>query len=228
CRRPCGRSPAAAPRGRGSGPASGCDQPPPPPPRAAPPPPVPRKPPPPAPPAPKRPPPPPLVVVVGTVLDTVATTTWSPGLTPERIWVRSGSEAPTWTVRVSGAPLTMTCTVEPRTALVGTVSTCTTWLTMTLIDAEAPACSAGWLPSSVTVTVKVATPEVTVASGAIEVTLPVTASVDPAGSTLARWPTAISPTWASVTVPLTVNMPGVSRTMACVPELDEDADEDPP
>ncbi len=113
------------------------------------------------------------------MLLTVAITTESPTDRPERICVRSGSEAPAVTARDTGWPLTSTSTVWAPppvcTELVGTVSTCTTWLTMTLIDADAPACSEGSLPSRVTVTPKLATPEVMVASGAIEVTLPETA-----------------------------------------------------
>ena len=50
------------------------------------------------------------------------------------------------------------------TAELGTVITWTTWLTMTLIDADVPERSAGWLPSSVTVTEKLATPDVIVAT----------------------------------------------------------------
>src|SRR5262249_8302384 len=96
--------------------------------------------------------------------------------------------------------------------------------TMTLIDADDPACSEGWVPSMVTVTEKVATPEVIVASGEIDVTLPVTAWVEPAGRMRARCPTAISPTWASVTVPVTENEPGVGRRLSCplFGELDDE------
>ena len=146
-----------------------------------------------------------LEPVEGTVPLTVAVITWSPSLTPDITWVRSASAAPTMTWRVSGLPLTSTWTLEPfRTALVGTVRTWVAWLMTIDTAAEVPAWSEGLLPSIVTVTGKVATPEVTVATAAIAVTLPVSAWVAPAGVMRAAWPMATWPTWASLTAPVTM------------------------
>ena len=74
------------------------------------------------------------------------------------------------------------------TALVGTVMTPTTWLMITLTDADIPGRSDGLAPLRTTVTGKVATPDVTVASSATSVTLPATASLDPAATTCAVCP----------------------------------------
>src|SRR5437588_9644412 len=93
---------------------------------------------------------------------------------------------------------------------------------MMLIEADAPAWSDGLRPSSVTVTGNVATPELIVAIAEICVTRPVTASVEPAARMRARCPLAISPTCASLTVPVTWKAPGVSSTIACVALEDDE------
>src|SRR5207302_585884 len=74
--------------------------------------------------------------------------------------------------------------------------------------------SEGLLPPRTMVTGKVATPEVTVASGGTWVTLPVIAWVAPAGVTSARCPTTMSLIWVSLSVPVTWKAPGVS-TESC-------------
>ena len=170
---------------------------------------------------------------MGTTLLTVAITTVSPWLRPETIWVRSESDAPMVTGTVCAWPLTSVCTVSPapegRIALLGTVSTAVTWLITSEIEADTPAWSEGLLPVSMTVTGKVATPELTVASGAMPVTLPWTCLLAPATVICAVWPRATSLIWASVTVPTTSNAPGSRTTIAwvlLVPEPDE-AEPDP-
>src|ERR1700733_15286154 len=97
----------------------------------------------------------------------------------------------------------------------------------TLTDADIPGRNDGLAPLSTTVTGKLATPEVTVASSATSVTLPGTASLDPAATTCAVCPTAISLTSASLTEPVTSNTPGAMITIACVAEPLEPDDAPP-
>src|SRR6202034_3992253 len=92
----------------------------------------------------------------------------------------------------------------------------TTWLMTTLTDADIPGRSDGLAPVRTTVTGKLATPDVTVASSATSVTFPATASLEPAATTSAVWPIAISLTSVSLTEPVTWKTPGVMMTTAWV------------
>src|SRR5580700_9507502 len=96
---------------------------------------------------------------------------------------------------------------------------------ITLTEADIPGRSDGLAPLKTTVTGKLATPDVTVASSATSVTLPATASLDPAATTSAGCPTAISLTSVSLTDPVTSKTPGVMITTAWVevPLVPEDA-----
>src|SRR5437867_893212 len=124
---------------------------------------------------------------------TAMTTVWL-SCSPDKIWMRVGSDAPVVTTTVCGLPLTRIWTVLPVavvcTALVGTVRTWTTWLVTMVAVAETPGLIELLLSASCAVTTNVATPEVMVAAGEIAVTLPCSAWVEPAGVTWTVWPTA--------------------------------------
>src|ERR1017187_3860911 len=98
---------------------------------------------------------------------------------------------------------------------------------MTLTDADIPGRSALLAPFSTTVTGKLATPEGSGAASATSVTLPATAALEPAATTCADCPTAISLTSVSLTDPVTSKTPGVMITIAWVAEPVEPADAPP-
>src|SRR5450631_1844543 len=188
---------------------------------------MPAPPPPPKPPAaPRRVVPAPAAPVVGMVLVTVAITTVWPTDSPEVICVRSESAEPTVTVTGVSLPAWSTFTNEAVpvvcTALVGTDSTPTTWLTTTTTVADMPSRSEGCEPVICTVTGNVATPELTVAMTPTEITVAGRPLVEPAAVTTAFCPTVTSLTTLSLTVLVTSNEPGVSR-MNWAADADADA-----
>src|ERR1700693_6619416 len=92
-----------------------------------------------------------------------------------------------------------------------------------LADAETPGRIELLVSVNCAVTANVATPELTVAAGAINVILPSRACVEPAGVTCAPCPTATRFTCESLTVPVTWYEPGAKTMNALVAEpLDTD------
>src|ERR1700680_2576103 len=97
----------------------------------------------------------------------------------------------------------------------------------TLTEADIPGRSDGLAPLSTTVTGNVATPEDTLACAATGRPGPATALLEPAATTSAVCPIAISLTSASLPEPVTSKTPGVMITMACVTAPLEPADAPP-
>src|SRR5260221_2306700 len=170
----------------------------------------------PVPPDPPRVPPVPSAVPVpllGTELEITAMTTVSPSLSPDRISMRVGAEAPVVTETDLGWPFTRIWTVLPAavvcTALTGTVRTCTTWLVTIVAVADTPGLIELLVSVSWADTPNVATPEAMVAAGEMAVTFPCSACAEPAGVTSTVWPSATRLTCASLTVPVISYDPGV-------------------
>jgi hypothetical protein len=146
------------------------------------------------------------------------TTTWSPAFRPLVIWISPLLVMPVVTARVDLAPFTETVTegvpFDRVIAAAGTASASgIAWYVMTA-DALAPAWKPVGVPSTVTTTGKVATPELDDAIAPTDVTVPVAdaavaagVGVDPDEPSAAAFPFAFVASFAFVCPPKPVKPP---------------------